>query len=382
MTDPTCRSSGRASADPPNSGAGAAPVRQSSGGHIERDEHPAPPRGLLTGSRASRPATDADLARIRSEMLVHPDGHGVILVPVGDPLRYDAAGLRGRATDLTVDVYADDKGVFWPASDADVRLTAGRLADLLGGRAEFWWWANRLEPNSFSAVVVVANRFAAAFNAAARPLATTLGLPVVAPAGPVVVHPTGDAVAHVQTNGRWVRVEPYGTVSDIALAKRGLLHRIVRWLGGVFSVLVVAALVVLGDPAAPSAAASSLAAAADPSWFATHVPTVVGVGAVAAATAAVIWFGLKTRRVRKASAEKVRAWERIDNPDDRDDLVARYWQPPDLAEIALRDGIIASHLPGREPVLRFAPGVPISVVDGTAPVKRRSLLRGPAGRAA
>jgi 8-oxo-dGTP pyrophosphatase MutT (NUDIX family)/predicted transcriptional regulator len=50
--------------------------------------------------------------------------------------------------------------------------------------------------------------------------------------------------------------------------------------------------------------------------------------------------------------------------------VALYWQPWDGAGILARTAIIASHLPGREPVLRFAPGGPVTLVDVSTPVGR------------
>jgi hypothetical protein len=47
-----------------------------------------------------------------------------------------------------------------------------------------------------------------------------------------------------------------------------------------------------------------------------------------------------------------------------------YWRPSDQGDVARRDEIIASHMPGREPVLRFAPGRPGTVVDASTPVGR------------
>jgi hypothetical protein len=52
-----------------------------------------------------------------------------------------------------------------------------------------------------------------------------------------------------------------------------------------------------------------------------------------------------------------------------------YWQPSDPLGVAIRDGIIATHLPGRETVLRFAPGQPITLVDVTTPVGHQVLFR-------
>jgi hypothetical protein len=56
------------------------------------------------------------------------------------------------------------------------------------------------------------------------------------------------------------------------------------------------------------------------------------------------------------------------------------WRPSDPVDIAIRVGIIASHLPGREPLVRFAPGRPITLVDATTPIGHRIRLRGTATR--
>jgi hypothetical protein len=163
---------------------------------------------LSRPSRASRQATDADLAIIRAEMTMHPDGHGVILVPEGDRLRDYALELRGSAGDVTLVAHGDAAGIYWPAADADVRLTPSQVAELLHGRTEFRRWLDR-SARVDSELVVCACSVGA--GVAIRQLADEVGLPARAPDAVVLVHPaTADAPAHAETNGGWVRAEPHG----------------------------------------------------------------------------------------------------------------------------------------------------------------------------
>jgi hypothetical protein len=44
-----------------------------------------------------------------------------------------------------------------------------------------------------------------------------------------------------------------------------------------------------------------------------------------------------------------------------------YWRPSDPGDIETRDALYASHQPGGEPLLRFAPGQPIRLVHAATP---------------
>ncbi|OLT00931.1 hypothetical protein BJF90_06285 [Pseudonocardia sp. CNS-004] len=114
---------------------------------------PEPAAPVPVGGRETRWATEADLARIRAEMLVHPDGHAVILLPERE--HGYALALRGDPAGLTLVAHADAAGIFWPGDEADVRLSTEQLVDLVGGTPAYVTRGN-LSAGPVGAVVVCA----------------------------------------------------------------------------------------------------------------------------------------------------------------------------------------------------------------------------------
>src|SRR5690606_7310867 len=145
-----------------------------------------------------RAATEADLARIRAEALVHPDGLGVVLAPPGDRLRAFGIELRTVPGDVVLVMHADADGFIYPAADADIRVSAAQVAELL---------AALLPAPGGRRLNVCGCSVAADPEAGMRELALRLGMPVVAPRSPLQVHPPGRNGARVSTDGGWLRVD-------------------------------------------------------------------------------------------------------------------------------------------------------------------------------
>jgi hypothetical protein len=147
-------------------------------------------------ARPSRAATDADLARIRAEALVHPSGLGVVLAPPGDPLRAVGLELRGLPGEVTLVMHGDEHGFTYPTPKAVVRVSDDQVADLL----------ETLLPGTGHQLNVCACSAGARPDAGMRVLNQRLGMPVVASRSDVFVRRPGRFGAWVSTTDRWVRV--------------------------------------------------------------------------------------------------------------------------------------------------------------------------------
>ncbi|WP_214405584.1 hypothetical protein [Pseudonocardia lacus] len=155
-----------------------------------------------TQLRVPKPATSADLERIRAEAIVNPDGRGIVLVPPGDPLRAHALELRVAPGEVVLVMHGDGDGFVYPTGEADVRVSAAQVAALL----------EQLLPGPARSgpLTVCACSPAAGHATVARELAQYAGRPVVGSTSQVQVHRPGRAGARVTTDGRWLHVDATG----------------------------------------------------------------------------------------------------------------------------------------------------------------------------
>ncbi|OLT01619.1 hypothetical protein BJF90_30750 [Pseudonocardia sp. CNS-004] len=152
--------------------------------------------------RPQRNATEADLARIRSEAIVNPDGRGVVLVPPGDALRAHALELRVADGEVVLVMHGDRDGFSYPTADADVHVTPAQVAELLEQLLP--------TPARSGPLTVCACSLAAGPATAARELAGRTGRTVVASSSTVRVHRPGRAGARVTTDGGWLEFDATG----------------------------------------------------------------------------------------------------------------------------------------------------------------------------
>ncbi|OLT01615.1 hypothetical protein BJF90_30730 [Pseudonocardia sp. CNS-004] len=150
------------------------------------------------GPRPQRAATAADLDRIRDEALAHPAGTGLVLAPPGDGLRAFGIELRAAPGEVVLVMHADADGFVYPAADADVRVSAAQVSELV---------AALLPGTAGRQLNVCGCSVAADPEAGMRELALHLGMPVVAPRSTVRVHRPGRHGARVSTDGGWLRVD-------------------------------------------------------------------------------------------------------------------------------------------------------------------------------
>jgi hypothetical protein len=107
---------------------------------------------------------------------------------------------------ITLIAHADAAGIYWPAPDANVRLTAAHVADLLHGRTEFRTWLGRSSRADGELVVCACSL---GLGNEIRLLADAVGLPATAPDAAALVFPAAGArPAYVETLGGWVRAVP------------------------------------------------------------------------------------------------------------------------------------------------------------------------------
>ncbi|GAA1269251.1 hypothetical protein GCM10009609_35470 [Pseudonocardia aurantiaca] len=157
--------------------------------------------------RPQRPATRADLNRIRGEAIVHPDGLGVVLVPPGDRLRAFGLELRVGSGEVVLVMHGDRDGFIYPAQEADIRVSGAQVGDLL---------AQLLPPApDRTQLTVCACSIGAAPTRRIQELSARAGRTVVVQAGEVLVHRPGRRGARMTASGSWLQVDATGTVQYV-----------------------------------------------------------------------------------------------------------------------------------------------------------------------
>ncbi len=149
------------------------------------------------GGLPTRSATEADLAQIVGEALVHPSRLGVVLAGSGDGLRGFGQRLRTARGETTVVIHGDAAGFWYLIDGVEVRLTGEQLGRVL---------AELGVPAGPRDLVLCSCSVGVDVDGPVRDLSLAIGRPVVAATSTVTVHLAG-AGARVQSSGAWVRID-------------------------------------------------------------------------------------------------------------------------------------------------------------------------------
>ncbi len=156
----------------------------------------------------TRAATAADLPRIAQQAIVHPDGHGVVLVARGDPLRAYGLELRTAPGQMTVVVHADADGFRYVLDGVWVRLTGAQLGEVLG-------MLDLPRRAAEQELVLCACSVGARPGGPVRELSRSTGSPVVAATSTVTVVTHPRLGSRVESGGGWVRVSGAGPAQEV-----------------------------------------------------------------------------------------------------------------------------------------------------------------------